>query len=127
MPLLTISQKSKPPPDKGFNRQRIRIDQRGDLRIRSKVPLIIALFGSMVNRECASITFNHSQGGMCMEAPEPFKSGSVLHIRLGSAPAEQICCGSWSNLRASTLAEVKWCREFCDQFKTGYRIGVKYF
>jgi len=124
---LDIQQKSKLRPDDEINQSRNTADQRKDKRIISHAPIIIAPFSTRFHREYASMTFNHSINGMCLEAAEPFKPGYVLFIRLGNAPVDQVYHGNWKHLRTSTLAEVKWCREFRDNFNTYYRIGVKYY
>jgi len=124
---LDIQQKNKLRPDDEINQSRNTADQRKDKRIISHAPIIIAPFSTRFHREYASMTFNHSINGMCLEAAEPFKPGYVLFIRLGNAPVDQVYHGNWKHLRTSTLAEVKWCREFRDNFNTYYRIGVKYY
>ena len=127
MNLLTIQQKNKLQPDEKIDQPGIQVDQREDERIRSHAPLIVAPFSTKFHREYASMTFNHSKGGMCLEAAEPFKPGSVLYIRLGNVPADQVYHGNQDHLRTTTLAEVKWSREYRDKFSTYYRIGVKYY
>ena len=124
---MTIQQNCKLQPDKKIDQPGIQTDQREDKRIRSHAPLIIAPFSTKFHREYASMTFNHSRGGLCLEAAEPFKSGSVLYIRLGNAPADQVYQSNQEHLRTTTLAEVKWSREYRDKFSTYYRIGVKYY
>ena len=125
--MLAIQQKNKLPPEEKIDPPRIRIDQRQDERIRSHAPLVVSLFSTKFRREYASMSFNHSQGGMCLEAPEPFSAGSVLYIRLGTAAVDQVYQGNWDHLRTTTLAEVKWSRAYRDNFSTYYRIGVKYY
>ena len=125
--MLAIERKNKLRPDDEINQSRIAADQRKDERIISHTPIIIAPFSTRFHREYASMTFNHSRNGMCLEAAEPFKPGYVLYIRLGNAPVDQVYHVSREHLRTSTLAEVKWCREFRDKFSTYYRIGVKYY
>ena len=93
----------------------------------SHVPVVIAPFSTRFYREYASMTFNHSKGGMCIEAAEHLKSGSVLYIRLAKSPSDDVYHGNRKNLRISTLAEVKWCRELEDKFGTYYLVGVKYY
>ena len=109
------------------NRPLIQDDQRDAERFQSQLPLIFARFGTGFHRDFASMTFNHSSGGMCLEAAEPFKPGSAIFIRLVDAPGDQTRPANWTHLRNSTLAEVKWCQEFRDKLGTHYRIGVKYY
>jgi len=125
--MLVIQEKNKFSPAEKFDQPVIRADQREDERIRSHAPLIVAPFSTKFHREYASLTFNHSKNGMCLEAAEPFKPGSVLYIRLGNAPIDQVYQSTRKHLRTSTLAEVKWSREYQDKFNTYYRIGVKYY
>jgi hypothetical protein len=113
--------------DQEIERPKIRLENRAEERIKSHAPLVFALFTSRFRREYDSMTFNHSRGGMCLEAPDPFKPGFVLYIRQRKAPADQIYYDDRTHLRTSTLAEVKWCREIQNEFSTYYQIGVKYF
>ncbi len=124
---LAIQQKNKLPPDEKIHHSLTQVDRRQDERIRSHVPLVVALFSTKFRREYASMTFNYSSGGMCFEVPEPFNPGCVLYIRLDNSPVEQVYQGNWDHLRTTTLAEVKWSREYRDKFSTYYRIGVKYY
>jgi hypothetical protein len=125
--MLRIHQKMPPPAEENFDQLRMPQDQRREERITSHAPLIFTRFSIRFHRELASMTFNHSRGGMCMEASEPCSPGSVLFIRLGNAKVDEIYHANRKYLRTTTLAEVKWCREHRDKFGTCYRIGVKYF
>ena len=125
--MLPIQQKSPPPAEENSDQLRRRQDQRHEERISSHAPLIFTRFSIRFHREHASMTFNHSNGGMCMEASDPCSPGSVLFIRLGNAKIDEIYHVNRQYLRTTTLAEVKWCREHRDKFGTYYRIGVKYF
>lgn len=125
--MLTIQQKSKLPPAEKVKQPGTEVNRRKDERIRSHAPLVVALFSTKFRREYASMSFNHSKGGMCLEVAEPFKPGSVLYIRLDKAPDDQVYHGNQDLLRISTLAEVKWIREYQDKFSTYYRVGVKYY
>jgi hypothetical protein len=125
--MLSMQQKRPPPPEKNFEQLRMPQDQRREERITSHAPLIFTRFSIRFHREHASMTFNHSRGGMCMEASEPCSLGSVLFIRLGNAKIDEIYHINRKYLRTTTLAEVRWCSEHQDKFGTYYRIGVKYF
>ena len=125
--MSTLQQTNKPPPVEEFNPLKVQAGKRQDERIKSHAPLIVARFSTKFHREYASMTFNHSRGGMCLEAPEPFKPGSVLFVRLNNAPEDQLYQDNRQHLRTTTLAEVKWCREFRDKYSTYYRLGVKYY
>jgi len=125
--MLSTQQKRPLLAEKNFDQLRIRQDQRREERITSHALLIFTRFSIRFHREHASMTFNHSRGGMCMEASEPCSPGSVLFIRLGNAKVDEIYHINRKYLRTTTLAEVKWCREHRDKFGTYCRIGVKYF
>ncbi len=125
--MLPLLQKKERPPAEEFTRQEIPEERREDERLASHAPLIISLFSSRLYREYCSMSFNHNRDGMCLEAPEPFKPGTVLYIRLDKTPADQIYQGQRQHLRTNTLGEVKWCEEFQDEFSTYYRIGIKYY
>ena len=126
--MLTVQQtNNKPLPVEESNQPRAQAEKRQDERIISHAPLIVALFNTKFRREYASMTFNHSRGGMCLESAEPFKPGSVLYIRLNNAPDDQLYHGNRDHLRTSTLGEVKWSRECRDKFSTYYQLGVKYY
>jgi hypothetical protein len=104
-----------------------REDKRRDKRLMSHAPLIFSIFGSNFQRESASMTFNHSRGGLCFEAAEPIKPGTTLCIRRGKAPVDESHDARWEHLPTSSLGEVRWCRELADKFGTYYCIGVKYY
>jgi hypothetical protein len=125
--VLTIQQKNKQAPAERIRRPGIEVDRRKDERVSSHAPLVVALFSTKFRREYASMSFNHSRGGMCLDLAEPFKPGCVLYIRLGNSPDDQVYHGDHDHLRTTTLAEVKWIREYRDKFSTYYRVGVKYY
>lgn len=125
--MLSIQQKSPSPANEKIDQLRIRQDQRSEARITSHAPLIFTRFSLRFHRENASMTFNHSKSGMCMEASESCRPGSVLFIRLRNAEIDEIYHINRKYLRTTALAEVKWCREDRDKFGSYYRIGVKYF
>lgn len=102
-------------------------NQREDERLTSHVPVIFSRFGTKFHREYASATFNHSKGGMCFEAAEAFKAGTILFVRVGGSSAAKVYHGNWDHLRSSTLAEVKWCRELPDKHRNCYCVGVRYY
>ena len=124
--MLSTQQKRPPPAEKSIDPLRIRQDQRSEARITSHAPLIFTRFSLRFHREHTSMTFNHSKNGMCMEASEPCRPGSVLFIRLGSAKIDDVYHVNRKYLRTTALAEVKWCREHRDKFGIYYRLGVKY-
>jgi hypothetical protein len=125
--MLTTQLKSLPQADETLDQPRKRPDQRQEERINSHAPLVFTRFSTRFHREHASMTFNHSRSGMCMEASEPCRPGSVLYIRLSNAKIDEVYHADRKYLRTTSLAEVKWCREHPDKFGTYYRIGVKYF
>ena len=125
--MLTEPQINKLPPVEESHPPRIMVDYREDERITSHAPLIFSRFSTRFHREYASMTFNHSKGGMCLESAELFNPGSVLFIRLSNTPNDQLYHGNREHLRTSTLAEVKWSRECRDEFSTYCRLGVKYY
>jgi len=125
--MFMIQQKNKLPPAEKIKQPGIEVDQRKDERFDSHAPLVVTLFSTKFRREYDSMSFNHSKGGMCLEVAEPFNPGSVLYIRLSNAPEDQVYQGNRDHLRTTTLAEVKWIREYQDNFSTYYRIGVKYY
>lgn len=124
---MTIRQKNKFETGGKIDQPDRQADQRKEERIRSHAPLVVSLFSTKFRREHASMSFNHSRGGMCLEATEPFNPGSVLYIRLGDASVDQVYHGNQDHLRTTTLAEVKWCREYRDKFSNYYRVGVRYY
>ena len=125
--MLTIQQKNKLPPAEKIKQPGIEADLRKDERIQSHAPLVVTLFSTKFRREYASMSFNHSRGGMCIELAEPFQPGCVLYIRLNTSVDDQVYHGDQDHLRSTTLAEVKWVREYRDKFSTYYRVGVKYY
>ncbi len=99
-------------------------ERRHEERILFNLPVVIARSGSGVNREFLSMTFNRSEGGLCLETSEPFETGAVLSMRPG-----QSAIGQTDRAALSTFSriEVQWCSEYLDEFNTLYRIGVKHF
>ena len=103
-----------------------REDNRQDERFSSHAPVIFSRFGTQSHREYASMTFNHSRKGMCLEAAEALSPGTTLYIRRADKPEDEHYEASWKHLRTFSLAEVKWCRELADKFGTYYCVGLKY-
>ena len=126
--MLTMPKERTPSVNLEFNQPLIRSDRREHERIVSHAPLIIAPFGIRHYREYRSMTFNHNKNGMCFETAAPFKPGCILCIRLSSSQDDQMYHGDRKFLRTFTLAEVRWCREYRDDFSfsTYYRIGIRY-
>ena len=100
-----------------------RIDKRSDERIASNAPIIFSFFSTRFWHEYSSITQNHSKRGMCFESTHPIAPGTNLFIRVD----KQSNSDSNVQLRNSTLAEVKWCRELTGEHRTGYRVGARYY
>jgi len=119
-------QRGTPPVDNKLDMLWLRQDQRQEERLTSHAPLVFTYFTTRFHREQASMTFNHSRAGMCMEASEPCRPGSILFIRLSNAKIDEVYQQNRKYLRTTTLGEVKWCRERQDKFGTYYQIGVKY-
>lgn len=124
--MSAMQQKIPPTSDQSFEPPKIQPQKRIEQRIISHAPLFFTPFSSKFHREYASMTFNHSRSGMCMESAEPFKHGSVIYIRIANTAFDQLYQVNRQYLRTSTLAEVMWCHEQQDKFGTYYRIGVKY-
>ena len=101
-------------------------DKRSYERFMSHAPVIFSIFGSKFHREYVSMTFNHSDGGLCIETAEAINPGTSLYIRRGKADADESYSPQWHYLRTSSLGEVRWCRELTDKFGTYYCVGVKY-
>ena len=97
-------------------------ERRHEERILFNLPVVIARSG--LNREFLSMTFNRSEGGLCLETSEPFEPGAVLDMRPGHSPIGQT---DRTALSTFTRIEVQWCSEYLDEFNTLYRIGVKSF
>jgi hypothetical protein len=125
--MSTIQPTIGPPSVEKLSQPEYQIDKRQDERISSHAPLIVSLFSTRFRHEYASMTFNHSKKGICLELAEPFNPGTVLFIRMNNDPDKQIYLDRQEHLRTSTLGEVKWCREYRDKFSSYYRIGVIYY
>jgi len=102
-------------------------DKRRDERYISRAPVIFSKVNDSLHREYASMTFNHSRNGLCLDALEALRPGTPLHIRRGKGSPYSGYDGSWTHLPASSLGEVRWCRELKDKFGTYYCIGIRYF
>jgi hypothetical protein len=125
--MLMTRQSNKAPAVEKVDRLQFQVEKRQDERIPSHAPLIVSLFSTRLRHEYASMTFNHSKEGMCIELTEPFNPGTVLFIRLNTSPDDQIYHNNREHLRTSTLGEVRWRREYRDKFSTYYRLGIKYY
>ena len=111
----------------GVDSTRNQDDKRLDERYSSTAPVIFSFFGCKFQREFASMTFNHSKNGLCLEAAEEIKPGTTLFIRRGTLLADEPYEINWKHLRNTSLGEVRWCRELEDKFGTYYRVGVRYY
>jgi hypothetical protein len=103
-----------------------RQEKRQDERFSAHLSVIFSLFGTKSHREYASMTFNHSRNGMCIEAGEAIRPGTTIYIRRENKPVDVNYEANWKHLRNFSLAEVRWCRELTDKFGSYYRVGVKY-
>jgi hypothetical protein len=101
-------------------------EKRADERFTSCVEINFSYFSSRHFAEHSSMTFNHSRGGMCFESTHALEPGVNLYIRAGQNPGEDSGAGNWELLRASTLAEVRWCEKTIDEYGTYYCVGVRY-
>jgi len=102
-------------------------EKRTDERFVSNAPIFFSFFSTRFWHECASMTLNHSKGGMCFESRDPLTPGTNLFIRVDQHP--DLTPGTNQNgwLRNSTLATVKWCLELPDEHRSAYRVGVRYY
>jgi hypothetical protein len=98
-------------------------DKRSDERFVSNAPIIFSHFSTRFWQEYPSTTRNFSRNGMCFETFQPLTPGTNLFIRVDQHPRSE----SGTQLRTSTLAEVKWCREVPDTHGVGYCVGVRYY
>ena len=101
-------------------------DKRANERLPANASIIFSNFSTKNWHEIPSVTLNLSAGGMCFESRHSFKPGADLYIRAGQNPESVSGNGKCVLLHASTLAEVKWCREQIREDGICYRIGVKY-
>jgi hypothetical protein len=103
------------------------VEKRRDKRLLSHAPVIFSIFGSKFHREYASMTFNHSDGGLCIETAQAIHPGTTLYIRRGKINTDEPCDTRWQRVRTSSLGEVKWCREIADKYGSYFCIGVRYY
>ena len=101
-------------------------DKRADERLPANAAIIFSYLSTKNWHENPSVTLNLSAGGMCFESRHSVKPGADLYIRAGQNPETVAGNGKCVLLHASTLAEVKWCREQICEDGICYRIGVKY-
>ena len=104
-----------------------REDKRQDERFSSHAPIIFSLLSNNFHREYASMTFNHSRNGLCLEAAEALKPGTTLYICGGDKSTDENYDVNWKYLRNSALGEVRWCCELTDKYGTYFCVGVKYY
>ena len=104
-----------------------RKDKRTDERIVSKAPIAYSSFSTRFWHEYISTTRNHSKDGMCFESRYPLMPGTNLFIRIDKNSNYDLDGNAGAELRNSTLAVVKWCREISDAQRTRYCVGVRYY
>lgn len=96
-------------------------------RYTAKASINYSVFGTKPGYEYAAMTINHGKGGICFESSRPINPGTTLFIRCEKSPIFDRENTECEHLRTATLAEVKWCQELSDEFRTFYRIGVTYY
>ncbi|MEJ2098542.1 MAG: hypothetical protein P8X68_01035 [Desulfobacterales bacterium] len=102
-------------------------DQRADARFVSNLPIIFSFFSTRFWHEYTSTIRNHSKDGMCFESSRPLMPGTNLFIRIDKNSNYDLDGNAGAELRNSTLAVVKWCREISDAQRTRYCVGVRYY
>ena len=103
------------------------IEKRGSPRHSTAVEMVSRPYTSTGTiRQSNGIIRNFSNGGVYIETPHTYKSGTILVIRATmSAPASSACV-TGEGLRTICLAEVKWQTDLSDQKLSRYGIGLRY-
>jgi hypothetical protein len=114
-------------PTTGDKRAAKRKEKRQDKRFSSHAPIIFSFPDNNLHRDYASMTFNHSKKGLCLEAAEALKPGTMLYIRRGNKSTDEIYDVNCKYIRNSSLGEVRWCREVKDKYGTYFCVGVRYY
>jgi hypothetical protein len=102
-------------------------DKRQDERFSLHAPIIFSRVGANCHRKYASVTFNASKNGLCIESAVAIKPGTTILIHRGNLISDKGYTTGWKQVRTSSLAEVRWCRELTADFGTYYSVGAKYY
>jgi hypothetical protein len=79
-----------------------------------------------VFRRVEGVMRNFSRNGSYIETSQPFKSGTILILRMEQYPLIPASADSDQWPRSFCLAEVKWQQTMGDKETTRYGIGVRY-
>jgi hypothetical protein len=101
-------------------------ERRAYKRCRFQTPVICTQFNS--DRFYHARTTNHSQNGINFVTDFPLKIGASIFIRVDYYSQKYLQSGSCDCGRGRHigLAEVKWCQEIPDPYRSSYKIGLKY-
>jgi hypothetical protein len=79
-----------------------------------------------VFRKVEGVMRNFSRNGSYIETSQPFKSGTILILRMEQYPSVPSSADSDQWPRSFCLAEVKWQQTMDDKETTRYGMGVRY-
>ncbi len=91
-------------------------------RYKIKVPTLCSYF----NMPGGTSTINFSQDGMYFVSDKEFLPGSTVLIQTKNGSPHQKKPENSEGLRQTTLAEVRWCRQYTEN-PTYYQVWVKYY
>lgn len=77
-------------------------------------------------RKVDGVMRNFSRNGSYIETSQPFKSGTILVLRMEPYPHVPASADSDQWPRSFSLAEVKWQQAVGDKETTRYGMGVRY-
>ncbi|BBO74103.1 hypothetical protein DSCW_15200 [Desulfosarcina widdelii] len=77
-------------------------------------------------RKVEGVMRNFSRNGSYIETSHPFKSGTILILRMEQYPSVPASVDSDQWPRSFCLAEVKWQQAMGDKETTRYGMGVRY-
>jgi hypothetical protein len=102
-------------------------EKRWSTRNLANIGIVCQPYSSASNiRRCTGVLRNYSNGGIYIEAPHDYKSGTILVIRTNHSAQPSSTAPSGEGVRTICLAEVKWRQDLSDQQTTRYGMGLKY-
>jgi hypothetical protein len=103
------------------------IEKRGSPRNPTEIEIICHPYTSTgAKRHPTGILRNCSIGGIYIEMPHEYKSGTILVIRTTRYSPSSCALTSGEGLRTICLAEVRWQQDLSDHKLPRYGLGLRY-
>lgn len=99
-------------------------EKRRTSRHNVETPILCSYFNMLDS--ASARTVNVSRDGMYFVSETGFHPGSTVFIRAKNDSSHRKMPENTEGLRQTTLAEVRWCKQFSEK-PTQYEVGVKYY